>query len=120
MMNFGKSRARMSSPDDNKKVTFDKVAGLQEEKEDLVEVVDFLKSPQKYTKVGARIPKGVLLVGPPGLVRHFWQRQWQEKREFRFSPFPVLTLWKCLSVSVHHVCEIFLKKQTPCTMYYFH
>ena len=66
MMNFGKSRARMSSPDDNKKVTFDKVAGLQEEKEDLVEVVDFLKSPQKYTKVGARIPKGVLLVGPPG------------------------------------------------------
>ena len=56
----------MSSPDDNKKVTFDKVAGLQEEKEDLVEVVDFLKSPQKYTKVGARIPKGVLLVGPPG------------------------------------------------------
>ena len=67
MMNFGKSRARMSSPDDNKKVTFDKVAGLQEEKEDLVEVVDFLKSPQKYTKVGARIPKGVLLVGPPGI-----------------------------------------------------
>lgn len=66
MMNFGKSRARMSSPDDNKKVTFDKVAGLQEEKEDLVEVVDFLKSPQKYTKVGARIQKGVLLVGPPG------------------------------------------------------
>ena len=66
MMNFGKSRARMSSPDDNKKVTFDKVVGLQEEKEDLVEVVDFLKSPQKYTKVGARIPKGVLLVGPPG------------------------------------------------------
>ena len=66
MMNFGQSRARMSSPDDNKKVTFDKVAGLQEEKEDLVEVVDFLKSPQKYTKVGARIPKGVLLVGPPG------------------------------------------------------
>ena len=66
MMNFGKSRARMSSPDDNKKVTFDKVAGLQEEKEDLAEVVDFLKSPQKYTKVGARIPKGVILVGPPG------------------------------------------------------
>lgn len=65
MMNFGKSRARMSSPDD-KKVTFDNVAGLQEEKEDLVEVVDFLKAPQKYTKVGARIPKGVLLVGPPG------------------------------------------------------
>ena len=65
MMNFGKSRARMSLPDD-RKVTFQNVAGLQEEKEDLEEVVDFLKAPQKYTKVGARIPKGVLLVGPPG------------------------------------------------------
>ncbi|MGI6069161.1 MAG: ATP-dependent zinc metalloprotease FtsH [Blautia sp.] len=65
MMNFGKSRARMSRPED-KKVTFREVAGLDEEKEDLVEVVDFLKDPQKYTKVGARIPKGVLLVGPPG------------------------------------------------------
>ena len=65
MMNFGKSRARMSLPDD-RKVTFQNVAGLKEEKEDLEEVVDFLKAPQKYTKVGARIPKGVLLVGPPG------------------------------------------------------
>ena len=65
MMNFGKSRARMSSPEEQK-VTFKNVAGLKEEKEDLQEVVDFLKAPQKYTKVGARIPKGVLLVGPPG------------------------------------------------------
>ena len=65
MMNFGKSRAKMMLPDD-KKVTFQNVAGLREEKEDLVEVVDFLKSPQKYTSVGARIPKGVILVGPPG------------------------------------------------------
>ncbi|HIQ73186.1 MAG TPA: ATP-dependent zinc metalloprotease FtsH [Candidatus Blautia intestinigallinarum] len=65
MINFGKSRAKMTSPDE-KKVTFDNVAGLDEEKEDLQEVVDFLKDPQKYTKVGARIPKGVLLVGPPG------------------------------------------------------
>ena len=65
MMNFGKSRARMSSPEDCK-ITFHNVAGLAEEKEDLAEVVDFLKAPQKYTKVGARIPKGVLLVGPPG------------------------------------------------------
>lgn len=65
MMDFGKSRARMTAPDE-KKVTFRNVAGLEEEKEDLEEVVDFLKAPQKYTKVGARIPKGVLLVGPPG------------------------------------------------------
>ena len=60
MMNFGKSRARMSMPDD-KKVTFQNVAGLEEEKEELKEVVDFLKDPQKYTKVGARIPKELSL-----------------------------------------------------------
>ena len=64
-MNFGKNRARMSSPDDMK-VTFDNVAGLKEEKEELQESVDFLKNPQRYIRVGARIPKGVLLVGPPG------------------------------------------------------
>ena len=63
MMNFGKSRAKMSR--DNK-VNFKVVAGLQEEKEELEEVVDFLKNPQKYTGVGARIPKGLILVGPPG------------------------------------------------------
>ena len=65
MMNFGKSRARMSTEAD-KKINFGNVAGLQEEKEDLQEIVDFLKNPQKYNRVGARIPKGVLLVGPPG------------------------------------------------------
>lgn len=65
MMNFGKSRARMSTETD-KKINFGNVAGLQEEKEDLQEIVDFLKNPQKYNRVGARIPKGVLLVGPPG------------------------------------------------------
>ncbi len=65
MMNFGKSRAKMTM-DENKTVTFGSVAGLQEEKEELEEIVDFLRSPKKYTQLGARIPKGVLLVGPPG------------------------------------------------------
>lgn len=65
MMNFGKSRARMSSPDDQVK-NFGDVAGLVEEKEQLEEIVDFLAAPQKYTKLGARIPKGVIMVGPPG------------------------------------------------------
>ena len=65
MMNFGKSRARMMT-DENKNVTFSQVAGLKEEKEELEELVDFLRAPRKYTKLGARIPKGVLLVGPPG------------------------------------------------------
>ena len=65
MMNFGKSRATRIDPDD-KKHTFEDVAGLREEKEELEEIVDFLKFPLKYTNIGARIPKGVLLVGPPG------------------------------------------------------
>ena len=65
MANFGKSRAKMSTEAD-KKITFNNVAGLQEEKEDLQEIVDFLRQPGKYNKVGARIPKGVILVGPPG------------------------------------------------------
>ena len=64
MMNFGKSRAKMSLGD--KSINFSQVAGLKEEKEDLAEIVDFLREPGKYTKVGARIPKGVLLEGPPG------------------------------------------------------
>ena len=64
MMNFGKSRARLSMGDKN--ITFEQVAGLKEEKEELEEIVDFLKDPGKYIKVGARIPKGVLLEGPPG------------------------------------------------------
>ena len=65
MMNFGKSRARMTTADEQS-VTFDDVAGLEEEKQDLEELVDFLRDPAKYTALGARIPKGVLLVGPPG------------------------------------------------------
>ena len=64
-MNFGRNRAKMSNPSD-KHITFARVAGLSEEKEELEEIVDFLKNPKKYVQVGARIPKGVLLVGPPG------------------------------------------------------
>jgi cell division protease FtsH len=65
VMNFGKSKAKIASPD-KKKVTFADVAGADEEKAELAEIVDFLKQPKKYTDMGARIPKGVLLVGPPG------------------------------------------------------
>ena len=65
VMNFGKSRAKMASPD-RKKVTFSDVAGADEEKAELEEIVDFLKQPKKYIDMGARIPKGILLVGPPG------------------------------------------------------
>ena len=66
MMNFGKSRAKLMTDDPAKRVTFANVAGLKAEKEELEEIVDFLRAPKKYTRLGARIPKGVLLVGPPG------------------------------------------------------
>ncbi len=66
VMNFGKSKARMVKGDDKKRITFKDVAGLEEEKQELAEIVDFLKNPRKYLELGARIPKGVLLVGPPG------------------------------------------------------
>ena len=66
VMSFGKSRAQLHKGEDANKVTFDDVAGLKEEKEELEEIVDFLKNPKKYVEIGARIPKGVLLVGPPG------------------------------------------------------
>lgn len=66
MMDFGKSRAKLQTDETKKKVTFEDVAGLKEEKEDLQEIVDFLRAPGKYTRVGARIPKGVILVGSPG------------------------------------------------------
>ncbi|MCG0239180.1 MAG: ATP-dependent zinc metalloprotease FtsH [Firmicutes bacterium] len=66
VMQFGKSRARLHTPDEKKKVTFDDVAGIDEVKEELAEIVDFLKHPKRYLELGARIPKGVLLYGPPG------------------------------------------------------
>lgn len=66
VMSFGKSKAKMHKQNEGKKITFEDVAGLDEEKEELKEIVDFLKSPKKYIELGARIPKGVLMVGPPG------------------------------------------------------
>jgi len=107
MMNFGKSNAHMST-DKDKKVLFRDVAGLKEEKEDLVEVVDFLKAPEKYTQVGARIPKGVLLVEP---VKPFWRKLLQERQACRSSAFPDRISWKCSSASALPVSATCLRKE---------
>ncbi len=89
---FGKSKARLYKGE-GKKITFDEVAGLDEEKEELSEVVDFLKDPRKYKEVGARIPKGILLVGPPGTGKTYvFLRRLQVKQAYRSSPSAVLTL----------------------------
>ncbi|KPU26604.1 cell division protein FtsH [Caloranaerobacter sp. TR13] len=74
VMNFGKSRAKLHKDEDRKKITFKDVAGLEEEKEELREVVDFLKNPRKYIELGARIPKGILMVGPPGTGKTYLSR----------------------------------------------
>lgn len=74
MMNFAKSKATLHKEGDKKKVTFNDVAGLHEEKEELLEIVDFLRNPRKYTELGARIPKGVLLVGQPGTGKTYLSR----------------------------------------------
>lgn len=110
MMNFGKSRAKMSMG--NKSVTFAQVAGLKEEKEELEEIVDFLKEPGKYTGVGARIPKGVLLEGPPGTGKTLLAKAVAGEAGVPFSASQVLISWKCSSVSVHPVCVICLKKRS--------
>lgn len=91
MMNFGKSRARMYT-DENKSVNFTKVAGLKEEKEELEEIVDFLRAPGKYTKLGARIPKGVLLVGPPGTGKTLLAKAVAGEAGVPFLAFPVRIL----------------------------
>ena len=82
-MSFGKSRAKMTI-DDKKKVNFNDVAGAKEEKEELQEIVEFLKNPKKFVELGARIPKGVLLVGPPGTGKTLLAKAYREQ-EFLFQ-----------------------------------
>jgi len=113
-MTFGQSTAREhrgDTPKHGKKTTFADVAGSTEAKQELEEVVEFLRQPQKFAKLGARIPRGVLLVGPPGTEKHCLPRLSPEKLVSRFSICLDLNLWKCLWVWALPVCAIYSKKQ---------
>jgi len=104
-MAFGKSKAKFQM-EPNTGVTFDDVAGVDEAKQDFMEVVEFLKKPERFTAVGAKIPKGVLLVGPPGTGKTLLAKAMPAKPAFRSSRSPVPSLLKCLSVLVLPELEI--------------
>ena len=109
-MSFGKSKAKMLS-EDQIKVTFADVAGCDEAKQEVVEIVDFLKDPAKFKRLGATIPRGVLMVGPPGQVKHYWQKPLRVKPRFLSSVSLVLTLLRCLLVWVRPVFAICSNRQ---------
>ncbi len=120
-MSFGKSRAKMVKEDDpNKKITFADVAGLDEEKEELSEIVDFLKNPAKFVKLGARIPKGVLLVGPPGTGKTYLSKSVSGEAGvpfFSISGSDFVEMF--VGVGASRVRDLFdqAKKNAPCIIF---
>ena len=108
-LSFGKSRARLHSSQ-QKKVTFKDVAGVEEAKEELQEIIEFLREPQKFQKLGGRIPKGVLLIGPPGTGKTLLARAIAGKRMCRSSRFRVPISWKCSLASAPAACAICLSR----------
>ncbi|MDY2986835.1 MAG: ATP-dependent zinc metalloprotease FtsH [Peptoniphilus sp.] len=120
MGSFGKSKARMIKPEDKKVVTFNEVAGLVEEKEELSEIVDFLKSPKKFVEMGARIPKGVLMVGPPGTGKTYLSRAVAGEAKV---PFFIMSgsdfVEMFVGVGASRVRDLFesAKKNAPCIIF---
>ncbi|MDR3225261.1 MAG: ATP-dependent zinc metalloprotease FtsH, partial [Clostridiales Family XIII bacterium] len=120
VMQFGRSRARMHKEGDGKKVTFADVAGLDEEKEELTEVVDFLKNPKKYNELGARIPKGMLLVGPPGTGKTYISKAAAGEADvpfFTISGSDFVEMF--VGVGASRVRDLFeqAKKNSPCIIF---
>ena len=114
IFNIGKTQGKLINKEDVK-VTFKDVAGLEEAKEEITEIVDFLKSPEKYTKLGGKIPRGAMLVGPPGTGKTLLAKAVAgpvlAKQKFHFSHFLVLILLKCLLVWEPAEFVIYLNKQ---------
>ena len=118
--NFGKSKAKLIKEDDKNLVNFSQVAGLQEEKEELGEIVDFLKNPKKFTEMGARIPKGVLLVGPPGTGKTYLSKAVAGEAKV---PFFIMSgsdfVEMFVGVGASRVRDLFetAKKNAPCIIF---
>ena len=119
IFSFGKSRAKPFIKG-KQKATFADVAGVDEAKQELKEVVDFLKNPQKYRRLGARTPKGVLLVGPPGTGKTLLARAVAGEANVPFSRWPDRSLWRCWWEWVRRGCEIYLKRPRKRPFNYFY
>ena len=120
VMSFGKSKARLNNEDDGRRITFKDVAGLKKEKEEMREIVDFLKSPKKYNDMGARIPKGILMVGPPGTGKTYLTRAVAGEAEvpfFSISGSDFVEMF--VGVGASRVRDTFdmAKKKAPCIVF---
>lgn len=120
VMSFGKSKAKIHKEEDGKLVSFDEVAGLEEEKEELQEIVDFLKTPKKYIDIGARIPTGVLLVGPPGTGKTYLSRAVAGEAKVPFYTISGSDFVEMfVGVGASRVRDLFeqAKKNAPCIIF---